>query len=169
MNMSRNQRLRQGHRDRTGRYAQVFPCYRCGTSAGEDYFSFNADTRDSLGNDWHDTALCLCKPCADYMLTLSPEAAWAETSNRWGKLPQGKPAAKPIDYTIYYETQERAMAPGIADGWPKIIAAPHTKNGRLVQLSEEQCRAIQKILYPDTKAQARADCEATAGLVSDGR
>ena len=34
---------------------------------------------------------------------------------------------------IYYVTQERAFAPGIADGWPKVIPAPHTKNGRLVQ------------------------------------
>ncbi len=33
----------------------------------------------------------------------------------------------------WYETQERAMAPGIADGWPEIIKAPHTKNGRLVR------------------------------------
>lgn len=33
----------------------------------------------------------------------------------------------------YYETQERAFAPGIADGWPEIIPAPHTKNGRLVR------------------------------------
>ncbi len=35
--------------------------------------------------------------------------------------------------TYWYETQERAMAPGIADGWPEIIKAPHTKNGRLVR------------------------------------
>lgn len=33
----------------------------------------------------------------------------------------------------YYETQERAMAPGIADGWPEVIKAPHTRNGRLVR------------------------------------
>ena len=33
----------------------------------------------------------------------------------------------------YYLTQERAMAPGIADGWPDVIPAPHTKNGRLVK------------------------------------
>jgi hypothetical protein len=35
--------------------------------------------------------------------------------------------------TYWYETQERAFAPGIADGWPKVIAAPHTPNGRLVR------------------------------------
>ena len=34
---------------------------------------------------------------------------------------------------IYYITQERAFAPGIADGWPDVIPAPHTKNGRLVK------------------------------------
>lgn len=34
---------------------------------------------------------------------------------------------------LYYVTQERAMAPGIADGWPAIIQPPHTKNGRLVR------------------------------------
>ena len=33
----------------------------------------------------------------------------------------------------YYLTEERAMAPGIADGWPYVIKAPHTKNGRLVK------------------------------------
>ena len=33
----------------------------------------------------------------------------------------------------YYLTEERAMAPGIADGWPDVIPAPHTKNGRLVK------------------------------------
>jgi hypothetical protein len=35
--------------------------------------------------------------------------------------------------TYWYECQERAMAPGVADGWPKIIPAPHTPNGRLVR------------------------------------
>ena len=34
---------------------------------------------------------------------------------------------------IYYITQERAMAPGIADGWPEVIPAPHTPHGRLVR------------------------------------
>lgn len=33
----------------------------------------------------------------------------------------------------YYVTEERAFAPGVADGWPKVIPAPHTKNGRLVR------------------------------------
>ena len=34
---------------------------------------------------------------------------------------------------VYYVTQERAFAPGVADGWPAVIPAPHTKNGRLVR------------------------------------
>lgn len=49
--------------------------------------------------------------------------------------------------TIYYETQERAFAPGIANGWPQIIPAPHTKNGRLRRLTPDECRAIHAALY----------------------
>ena len=33
----------------------------------------------------------------------------------------------------WYQCQERAMAPGVADGWPKVIPAPHTPNGRLIR------------------------------------
>ena len=33
----------------------------------------------------------------------------------------------------WYECQERAMAPGIGEGWPEVINAPHTKNARLVR------------------------------------
>lgn len=33
----------------------------------------------------------------------------------------------------YYITQERAFAPGVADGWPEVIKAPHTENGRLLK------------------------------------
>ncbi len=33
----------------------------------------------------------------------------------------------------WYETQERAFAPGVGDGWPTVIKAPHTKNARLVR------------------------------------
>lgn len=84
---------RQKHRERTGRYAQVFPCYRCGKSAGEDYASYNGDAVDVLGNSWHDTALCLCEKCAAHMQMLSPAWAWAEASSpAWGFMPQGKPA-----------------------------------------------------------------------------
>lgn len=46
----------------------------------------------------------------------------------------------------YYVTQERVMAPGIADGWPEIIKAPHTKNGRLKLLPDELCKKIDALL-----------------------
>jgi hypothetical protein len=35
--------------------------------------------------------------------------------------------------TFWYQTQERAFAPGIGDGWPPVVKAPHTKNARLVR------------------------------------
>lgn len=34
---------------------------------------------------------------------------------------------------VYYLAEERAMAPGSSEGWPAVIPAPHTKNGRLVR------------------------------------
>lgn len=36
--------------------------------------------------------------------------------------------------SYWYQTQERAFAPGISDGWPETIPAPHSKNGRLVRM-----------------------------------
>lgn len=48
--------------------------------------------------------------------------------------------------TIFYITQERAFAPGIADGWPEVIPAPHTPNGRLVRLSPKECREIMALV-----------------------
>lgn len=53
----------------------------------------------------------------------------------------------------YYETQERCMAPGIADGWPEVIAAPHTKNGRLFR-----CQGSHALL--DVAAERRRQQEA---------
>lgn len=41
----------------------------------------------------------------------------------------------------WYETQERAFAPGIADGWPAVIKAPHTKHGRLVRRESPEPRS----------------------------
>lgn len=35
--------------------------------------------------------------------------------------------------SFWYQAQERAMAPGIADGWPEVIKAPHSPHGRLVR------------------------------------
>lgn len=34
---------------------------------------------------------------------------------------------------VYYLAEERAMAPGSSEGWPAVIPAPHSKNGRLVR------------------------------------
>ena len=54
---------RQRHRDH-GKYAQVNPCYGCGKSAGEDYFSHPlSDQNGSDGKPWDDVALCLCLNC----------------------------------------------------------------------------------------------------------
>lgn len=48
------------------------------------------------------------------------------------------------------------MAPGIADGWPEVIPAPHTRNGRLVrrvypspdpdERNAARCKAISEAL-----------------------
>lgn len=59
------QRSRQGARTNDGRYAQHFPCYVCGKSAGESYYSGkHTDCEDSEGNHWNDTALVLCGRCS---------------------------------------------------------------------------------------------------------
>jgi hypothetical protein len=47
--------------------------------------------------------------------------------------PGSEAGAAGIEPVYYYECQERAMAPGIGDGWPRVIAAPHTKNARLIR------------------------------------
>ena len=46
--------------------------------------------------------------------------------------------------TIFYVTEERAMATGISDGWPAIIPAPHTSNRRLKRLSPAECKKIME-------------------------
>lgn len=38
--------------------------------------------------------------------------------------------------TEYYATEERAMAPGIAGDWPKVIQKPDNPHGRLVKFDE---------------------------------
>ena len=40
----------------------------------------------------------------------------------------------------WYRTEERAFAPGIAEGWPTVIPAPHSKHGRLVRQSGDPDR-----------------------------
>lgn len=88
-------RERQGEEHRkSGRYARVNPCQRCGKSAGVDYYSVLCDQTDSLGNEWHDSAICVCQKCAKYLEDLvesNPEAAWMEIKSQdYGSLPQGK-------------------------------------------------------------------------------
>ena len=50
--------------------------------------------------------------------------------------------------TVYYEAQERAFAPGIADGWPQTIPAPHTPHGRLVKVDDKRARSFDELAYP---------------------
>ncbi|MFA4971771.1 MAG: hypothetical protein WC683_04110 [bacterium] len=94
--MTNAQKHRQRYRSKDGRYREFNPCYRCGKSAGEDYFSGPwTDRNDPLGNQWHDDALCLCESCASYMYSHKDDPAmlWAEANSpEWGKLPQGKGA-----------------------------------------------------------------------------
>ena len=91
--MTARQRERQQHRA-SGKYAKVNPCYRCGKSAGLDYYSDErTDTVDSQGNAWGDHALCLCGQCAAHMHTLDDAAAWAEVHrDDYGHLPRGRAA-----------------------------------------------------------------------------
>lgn len=42
----------------------------------------------------------------------------------------------------WYQTEERAFAPGIGDGWPAVIKAPHTKNARLVRKSGDPAELL---------------------------
>jgi hypothetical protein len=96
--MTDRQARRQEYRSpKSGRYDQVNPCYRCGKSAGDDYWSVLCDESDAAGRPWHDTALCCCHPCATHLQKLVDtdlEAAWAETQHAdWGKLPRGKARA----------------------------------------------------------------------------
>lgn len=92
--MTSNQHERQKHRGRDGRYDKVFPCYRCGKSAGVDYFSGPfVDRADERGEDWSDEMLCLCEPCAKHMWPMTGAECEAEVSDaNWGSLPQGRKA-----------------------------------------------------------------------------
>lgn len=92
---AQNARQAREHR-KGGKYAVTNPCFRCGKSAGIDYFSVLADTTDPLGNSWDDVALCVCQKCAMYLENLvetDPAAAWADVNSpSYGSHPQGKPS-----------------------------------------------------------------------------
>lgn len=83
--MTPAQQRRQKHRD-SGKYAKVNPCYRCGKSAGDNYWS---DRRtDSLLND---EAICLCTPCRDLLDKMTDEQIVAEVKSAdYGHKKQGK-------------------------------------------------------------------------------
>lgn len=51
-----------------------------------------------------------------------------------------KPRGK--DGPFWYETQERAMAPGSGDGWPTVIRPQHSGNARLVRCSGDPKKAF---------------------------
>jgi len=53
----------------------------------------------------------------------------------------------------FYVTQERAMAPGIAGDWPKVIAKPDSQHGRLVKVD-----GVQDMLDGITKMISNEDC-----------
>jgi hypothetical protein len=90
--MTYAQNERQRHRRRNGQYDEVFPCYRCGKSAGVDYFSSRyTDTVDEDGRHWGDELLCLCEPCAKHMTPMTGAQCFAEVSRpEWGNLKRGK-------------------------------------------------------------------------------
>ncbi len=47
----------------------------------------------------------------------------------------------------WYETEERAMAPGCGDGWPEVIQAPHTSKARLVRREGDPAEMQREIDY----------------------
>ena len=79
--MTDAQQARQRFRSR-GKYAKVYPCYVCGESAGEGYFSDRRTDTLAFG----DVALVLCSKCATEGDAMSDEAALAfyRAGKRWG-------------------------------------------------------------------------------------
>lgn len=43
--------------------------------------------------------------------------------------------------TWYYQSQEKAFAPGISGEWPEVMAKPDNANGRLVR-----CDGLQELM-----------------------
>jgi hypothetical protein len=86
--MSRRQESRQKHREQSGKYAKVNPCYHCGKSAGDDYCS---DRRTD--NEFNDEGLCLCRACCDFLDGLADEEAlWRLKLANYGTNPQQRTA-----------------------------------------------------------------------------
>lgn len=60
---------------------------------------------------------------------------------------------------MWYETQERAMAPGSGDGWPKIIRPQHSGNARLVRRGGS----------PEVWINILNDCDSEMSAIAAGR
>lgn len=83
--MTQAQKNRQQHRNRIGQYSQVYPCRRCGKSAGERYFSDRRTDTTVNGVEVGDFALCLCIPCATILDAMNDTEFVAEiTSEGYG-------------------------------------------------------------------------------------
>lgn len=61
------------------------------------------------------------------------------------------------EQTFWYQCQERAMAPGIGDGWPEVILAPHTPNARLKRMDGDPTKTITQLRTDLAAANERAE------------
>lgn len=80
--MTPKQQRRQRHRE-SGKYAKVNPCYACGKSSGDDYFS-HPDTDNSID----DELLCLCHSCYDKLKDLPGKEAIEVAFNKEASPPE---------------------------------------------------------------------------------
>ena len=65
----------------------------------------------------------------------------------------------------YYVAEERAMAPGIAGEWPRVIPKPDNANGRLVKVEGVDIdKAIKDAEHAEIVRQRF--CDIVPGLVS---
>lgn len=58
---------------------------------------------------------------------------------------------------VFYVAEERAMAPGIAGEWPKVLPC-HSKAGRLVKLDPRLCRIMDKAMDRFYEEHGCGDC-----------
>ena len=70
--------------------------------------------------------------------------------------------------TYWYQCQERAMAPCISDGWPPIIDAPHTPNGRLKRMEGDPLARIAELEARNAELEGVALKTADGVLLTDG-
>lgn len=103
--MTAAQYERQQHRA-AGKYAKVNPCYRCGKSAGVNYYSCRfTDAGDPSPYVWSDLGLVLCRKCCTFT-DKKPDEAFAEIrAGKWANWPAGSPTL------IHRLTYTRNQAP----------------------------------------------------------